>query len=83
MPDNSDPRRDQIHALLQEMGPDGIDKASVLVGWAVVADWMDEDGERWVSRCHSASLPRWLANGLHHEALYGNWDEPEEDGDEA
>lgn len=75
--DNSDPRRDEIHELLQRQGPPDFDKSAVLTGWVVVTEWMDEDGERWLSRGHAASIPTWHANGLHHEVLYGDW--PEDD----
>lgn len=79
--DNSDPKRDRLHATLQDIGPHQIEKQAVLVGWAVVCDWMDEDGERWLSKTHSASLPAWLASGLHHEALFGAWPDAEPDED--
>lgn len=82
MADVSDERRDKLHAFLQEAGPAEIDKQAVLVGWAIVCDWMDEDSERWLSKAHSASLPAWLASGLHHEALYGDWPERDMSGDE-
>jgi hypothetical protein len=71
--DLSDERRDEIHALLQEQGPADLDKAAVLVGWAIVCDWSDESGERWLTKAHSASVPGWVAGGYHHEALYGEW----------
>jgi hypothetical protein len=77
--DESDVRRDEIHALLQEQGPAGVEKAAVLVGWAIVSDWSDESGERWLTKAHSASQPGWVAAGYHHEALYGDWP----DGDDG
>ena len=79
--DKSDERRDAIHALVQELGPAGVDKAAVLTGWSIVCDWMDEDGERWLSKAHSATQPYWVANGYHHEALYGEWPEGDADDD--
>lgn len=80
MSDESDPRRDAIHERIQELGPPDIDKSAVLVGWVMVCDWMDEDGERWLSKGHSSSIPTWTAEGMHHEALYGDW--PAADADE-
>jgi len=80
--DDSDPRRDAIHEKLQELGPAGLEKAAVLTGFVVVCEWMDETGEKWLSKCHSASLPIWAADGLHHEALYGKWPSSEDDHDE-
>lgn len=80
--DSSDPRRDRIHEVLQELGPEGIDRHAVLVGWVIVTDWMDEDGDRWLSKGHSASIPTWTAEGMHHEALYGNWPSGASDSDD-
>jgi hypothetical protein len=74
MRDDSDDRRELIHRTLQEAGPiNSEDKAAVLTGWAVVAEWMDEDGERWLTKSHAATVPCWTASGYHHEALYGDW----------
>lgn len=82
--DGSDPQRDAIHAALQESGPvHRDDRAAILIGWVVVTEWIDETGGRWLSKCHSSSLPHWLAAGLHHEALYGDWPDPDDDEDET
>lgn len=81
--DRSDERRDAITAALQEIGPaDMGEKSAVLVGWVLVCDWMDEDGERWLSKGHSASIPAWVAAGLHHEALNGTWPSSSPDADD-
>jgi hypothetical protein len=69
--DQPDPAREAIHEAIQQNAPIG--KHAVLTGWAVVAEWMDEDGERWLSRAHAASTTIWSANGMHHEALHGEW----------
>lgn len=82
MIDPSDPRRDAIHELLQQQGPAGVEKQAVLVGWAIVCDWMDTEGSRWLSKAHSATIPSWSADGMHHEALYGTWPADEEDEDD-
>lgn len=75
--DNSDPRREALHEFLQN--DLASERPAVLTGWVVVAEWMDDDGEKWLSRAHSASLTEWHANGLHHEALYGDWPIDEEE----
>jgi hypothetical protein len=74
--DGSDPARDAIHAAIQQHAPKGSE--AVLTGWALVAEWMDHDGERWLSRAHSSSLPKWAANGMYHEAIYGDWPDPDD-----
>lgn len=81
MRDESDPQRDAIHERLQEVGViNGREgKAAVLTAWAVVTEWMDEDGEKWLTKSHSASIPTWTAGGFHHEALYGDWPDAEDE----
>ena len=73
MPDSSDPRREAIHAAIQASGPEFDHGHAVLTGWALVAEWMDEDGERWLSEAHAPATTSWAAGGMYHEALYGDW----------
>lgn len=80
MSDDSDPRRDALHAFLQEQGPppDGdsgedVIGTAVLTGWVVVEEWMDSDGDRWLTRGYAASKAKWEADGMIHETLYGDW----------
>jgi hypothetical protein len=73
MPDESDAKRDAIHDAIQASGPEFDDGHAVLTGWALVAEWMDEKGERWLSKAHAAGTAVWAARGMHHEALYGEW----------
>lgn len=82
MPDRSDPKRDAIHDKLVELGPAFKADAAILVGWVIVTDWMDGDDNRWLSKAHSSNLPRWVSDGLHHEALYGDWPENDEEEDD-
>lgn len=70
-----DAKREAIHAAIQASGPEFDTGHTVLTGWALVAEWMDEHGERWLSKVHSAGKAHWEANGMHHEVLYGNWPE--------
>lgn len=74
----SDPSRDRIHEVLQEVGvlnggTNHEGRSALLTGWVVVTQWIDDDGETWISKAHSSSLQYWAANGMHHEALYGEW----------
>jgi hypothetical protein len=69
--DDSDPARDAIHEALQQHMPMG--GKAVLTGWVVVAEWMDEHGERWISKGHAPATTGWAAKGMHHEALHGEW----------
>jgi hypothetical protein len=79
--DDSDPQRDAIHATLQDTGPiNGQEgKAAVLTAWVVVTEWMDEDGCKWLSKCHSSSIADWTAKGFHHEALFGEFPAAEDE----
>lgn len=83
MADESDDRREAITDLLQQQGPpknDDVDidapnpeGSAICTGWVLVAEWMDETGERWISKGHAPSKAKWEADGMLHEALYGDW----------
>lgn len=77
MIDQSDPARDAIHEAIQKHAPRGQD--ALLTGWALVAEWVDHDGDRWLSKAHAAPTTLWAANGMMHEAIYGEWPEHGED----
>jgi hypothetical protein len=71
-----------IHQALQDYAaPDCDDIAGgvILTGWAVVAEWMDHDGQRFLTRMHQPDGTLWQAKGFWHEALNGTW--PADDGD--
>jgi hypothetical protein len=72
MRDESDPYRDKLHTALQDIGPSDRPGA-LLTGWALVTQWVDTDGETYLARVHSETIPTWTANGMWHEALYGDW----------
>lgn len=81
MPDDGDERRTQVTELLQRQGPpppddddgDGIRGQAICTGWVLVSEWMDETGERWLSRGWAPSKAKWEADGMLHESLYGDW----------
>lgn len=81
MIDDSDERRDAIDAFLRAQRPTDIDRPAVLTGWVLVMEWMADDGECWLTRGHAASLTSWHADGLHHEALYGDWPDDDDEAD--
>ncbi len=70
---SDDDDRDAITAFLQEQGPGDHDRPAVLVGWALVLDWSDDEGDRLIGRAWSPGLAKWHAAGMFHEALYGDW----------
>jgi len=81
--DTSDPERDAIHAAIQASGPEFGGGYAVLTGWALVAEWMDERGERWLSKGHAAGTALWAAKGMMHEALHGDWPDAPDAGPSA
>ena len=74
-------RKQKIHDAVQESTRSDADLGeAVLIGWVVVAEWMDGDGARWLSRMGSPadpsrSLPAWQSTGYLHYALTEDWDE--------
>jgi hypothetical protein len=73
MADESDPKRDTVHDAIQAAGPEFDDGHAVLTGWALVAEWMDEKGDRWLSQARAAGTAKWSASGMMHEVLHGEW----------
>lgn len=73
-PDELAPVVAAVHeALTQNPIKDG----SVVVGWAVVFEVCDTDGERWLCKrsANAQGEPNtiWGEKGLLHEALFGDW----------
>lgn len=73
----ADPARDAIHDAIQQHAPIGSE--AVLTGWVMVAEWIDHQGERWLSKAHAESTTSWSAKGMHHEALHGQWPDDSDD----
>jgi hypothetical protein len=69
--------RDAIHEAIQANAQRG--KDAILTGWALVAEWIDHDGDRWLSQANCVSTAHWTARGMHHEVLYGKWPDPDDD----
>jgi hypothetical protein len=68
--------REAISEAIQRHIPKGRD--ALLTGWTLVAEWVDHDGDRWLTREQAASTTQWSARGMHHEALNGDWADPED-----
>ena len=46
---------------------------ALLVGWVVMAEWMEPTGDRFLSRLLSAGSTPWQAKGYLMEGLNGTW----------
>lgn len=71
--------QDAVHDALQKhMQPAG---QAILTGWAVVSEWVDPSGERWLSKGCAPGTTGWAARGMLHDALYrDDWDEDDNGG---
>ena len=54
---------------------DEYDGRALLGGFVVVSEWIDQEGNRWLSRLHgsgdgSRTLPEWQVQGYLHNALH-------------
>lgn len=80
MADESDPERDAIHEAIQANQGHVKDASggAILTGWVVVAEWMDKDGDRWLSKCRAATTTAWTADGMMHDGLHRDWPAREE-----
>lgn len=65
---------EMIHAAIQTVGSPDPARPSVLVGFALVCDWHDTDGRRWLSQSRTPHLPVWQADALLHAALDEQWE---------
>lgn len=72
----SDPELDALHdAIAANASP--VMEASggaILTGWVVLAEWMDKDGERYLSSCRAESTSPWAARGMMHDMLHPRGD---------
>lgn len=64
-------------AIQQNPPPSFATKGALVTGWSLVAEWMDPDGEKWLSRLDSEDLTSWAREGMFFEAL-GDWEEDED-----
>lgn len=66
----------KIAATLQEN--DDLDVSRVLLGFVTVAEWVDDQGARWLSRYEGNAdghpIPSWQREGYLHNALNADWD---------
>lgn len=69
-PEAHDPE-DVITTAIQATG-NAIADGALLTGYILVAEWVDPDGQRWLSRGASTGTTSWQRAGWLHEALH-NW----------
>jgi hypothetical protein len=68
--------RKRIHAAVQESNDsDPSIEGAILIGYVMVAEWMDPEGERWLSTISGIqggddSPPPWQVEGYLHNVLY-------------
>lgn len=71
--------RDNIHRALESNSE--VPEA-VLTQWVVVAEWLDIESNRWLTRIDGSadlrSLSAWQREGLLHNALHTDWEDPDE-----
>lgn len=69
-----------ISAAIQNAAPERRPEA-LLTGWVVVAEWMDANGDKWLTRYSDESVTAWLAEGMLSWASGEDW-EPDGPDDE-
>jgi hypothetical protein len=70
-------RRDReiIEGAIGSTGPQALHGEGMLTGWVLVAEWMDTQGERWLSKFASEGSTQWQIQGYMHHSLYESWDD--------
>ncbi|MCR4340788.1 MAG: hypothetical protein NUW01_12980 [Gemmatimonadaceae bacterium] len=83
MNDGDSDSRGLIGMAIQGTQPDLDDASAVLVGWTLVAEWVDTGGKRWLTKTSADAsgdpLPTWTEAGYLHESLNGDWPTREEE----
>lgn len=75
----------ELASAIAQHGPDI--EAGFLIGYVVVAEWIDSEGNRWLTRRSATGqgeyIPAWQMRGYLNEAL-NHWPElePEEEAEE-
>lgn len=71
---------EDLHAAIQEHAcplP-----GAFLTGWVLIAEWVDTDGKRWLSRRMADDTTPWAADGMFHAGLSDDWADGDEDDEE-
>lgn len=76
----ADPDTEYLQNVLAKVPPVGAPwrEGAVLTGWVVITEWMDTDGEKWLSFNRAEATAPWAAKGMCWEALH-NLDAPDLD----
>ena len=69
--------QERVAAVLQTTAPRAC-PGSVLTGWVVVAEWMDPNGETWLSGLKDQNTSIWKRDGMLHHVLYGDMEGDED-----
>jgi len=72
-------QREAITQSVNNARPNELESA-ICVGWVMVAEWIDNEGSRWLTRLDSSpdhkALPTWTRTGYLHDALFGSgWED--------
>ncbi len=74
--------QEAFQEAIQADPPEGVE-AALCTDWVVVAEWMDDEGSRSVTRRRPPDSTDWRMHGLLHYALYADaWGADGEDDDE-
>jgi len=68
---------DALDAAIQANMPPG----TMMTSWALVLEYMDENGEPDLYRTWSRDLPWWRRDGMMHASLFGGNEWVSEDGE--
>lgn len=77
--DEPNPTSEQVHEAVSalrdaiaNLGQFLHDEGSMLTTWHLVCEWMDADGDYWLTSHTDAGTPPWRVNGLLNAVLSGD-----------
>jgi hypothetical protein len=65
---DTDAELEALHSAIQANGDPSLPGA-LLSHWIIIAEWVDDEGEPWLSRRSSENMTTWLRRGMLHDAL--------------
>ncbi|HVM07197.1 MAG TPA: hypothetical protein VM345_01940 [Acidimicrobiales bacterium] len=70
--------REILEVALRQVAPKSLSNP-VLTGWVVVVEFMDDTGDRWLTRLDAKNMTVWGREGMLHNALLGDWDRDDDE----
>lgn len=69
LPDETKAMHNALSDVLRAHPPELADAEAILVGYVMVTEWMDAEGDRWLSSTETPGMASWHRDGILHHRL--------------